>query len=149
MKATLIHCPRTRRKKKDHCISWFNLCFVLQWLCSSFSSTTHLWWQSRNPHINRCSQPEFCKNTLDRNSETKQADMNELGVFTVMLAMARERVNRYIVKSFLQNENGVMKDKLYTCQINYGGKLKVPTGYLICIWIAFCQDKLETEQLGI
>jgi hypothetical protein len=50
--------------------------------------------------------------------------MNELGVFTVMLAMARARVNRYIVKSFLQNENGVLKDKLYTCQIDYGGNLK-------------------------
>ncbi|CAK7326263.1 unnamed protein product [Dovyalis caffra] len=74
------------------------------------------------------SNPEFCRNTLKSNSETKQTDMDELGIITVMSATAQARLNKYIVKSILQNENdGVTKDKLSTCQIDYEvtlGKLK-------------------------
>ncbi|KAI9195022.1 hypothetical protein LWI28_010913 [Acer negundo] len=63
--------------------------------------------------------PQFCKTTLKFFPRTKQADMHELGVITIILATQQARLNKYAVDQLLhggdQGDDDVAKNDLSNC----------------------------------
>ncbi|CAL5338014.1 unnamed protein product [Camellia sinensis] len=63
---------------------------------------------------------DFCKTTLDRHSRTHKANMNELGIITLLAAIAQARVNKYVVNELFQKEiEPIMVEQLANCFIDY------------------------------
>ncbi|KAK2646984.1 hypothetical protein Ddye_022179 [Dipteronia dyeriana] len=66
---------------------------------------------------------EFCKTTLKNFPRTKQADMHELGVITIILATEQARLNKYVVDQLLhggdQGADDVAKNDLSNCLSDY------------------------------
>ncbi|KAK1591776.1 hypothetical protein Q3G72_013541 [Acer saccharum] len=68
--------------------------------------------------------PEFCKTTLKNFPRTKQADMHELGVITIILATEQARLNKYVVDQLLHggdqgDQDDVAKNDLSNCLSDY------------------------------
>ncbi|KAK3190049.1 hypothetical protein Dsin_029610 [Dipteronia sinensis] len=66
--------------------------------------------------------PEFCKTTLKNFPRTKQADMHELGVITIVLATEQAKLNKYVVDRLLHGGDqgdDVAKNDLSNCLSDY------------------------------